>query len=109
MPKTNQDNIENEFRGLLVAEGYIRLLEFLDKVGTKQLVVNRFGIDFSTYAPSEGLETRKRDIRARITSGKAELIVKLGDWTGLRKEISVELKADQFSNAVEFLVVAQNT
>src|SRR2546423_3571141 len=53
---------------------------------------NRFLIDYSTFL--EGIGERKRDIRARVTNGVREIIVKIGAFGGKsRLESSVEVNA----------------
>ncbi len=63
----------------------------------------RLLIDYTSLLPNEKLEDRTLDIRARITNGEPEMIIKVGKWSGsdARKEISVQLKPGEFSNLVQ--------
>jgi len=51
------------------------------------------------------VKNEKLDLRARITNGKAELIIKHGDWSGSdsRREISLPIELESFEEALDFL------
>lgn len=98
MPK----DIEVEISGPLSKEKNAELMEFFDKNGKKTNVKHRVLIDYSTFL-GDGLKNRKKDIRLRITNGKPEIIVKLGDWNSSnhRKELSVFTEAGSFDRLVQ--------
>jgi len=97
-----EKNYEVELRRPLTSTDYERVSDFLLKNGELIANLHRFLIDYSTFL--EGIGTRKRDIRVRITNGQPELVVKMGEWGGThRKEVSVLLKDSQFENAIQFL------
>ena len=83
-------DIEVEISGPLSKEKNAELMDFFDKNGKKTNVKHRVLIDYSTFL-GDGLKNRKKDIRLRITNGKPEIIVKLGDWNSSnhRKELLV--------------------
>lgn len=95
-------DIEVEISGPLSKEKNAELMEFFDKNGKKTNVKHRVLIDYSTFL-GDGLKNRKKDIRLRITNGKPEIIVKLGDWNSSnhRKELSVFTEAGSFDRLVQ--------
>ena len=95
-------DIEVEISGPLSKEKNAELMEFFDKNGKKTNVKHRVLIDYSTFL-GDGLKNRKKDIRLRITNGKPEIIVKLGEWNSSnhRKELSVFTEAGSFDRLVQ--------
>ena len=95
-------DIEVEISGPLSKEKNAELMEFFDKNGKKTNVKHRVLIDYSTFL-GDGLKNRKKDIRLRITNGKPEIIVKLGDWNSSnhRKELSVFTETGSFDRLVQ--------
>ena len=95
-------DIEVEISGPLSKEKNTELMDFFDKNGKKTNVKHRVLIDYSTFL-GDGLKNRKQDIRLRITNGKPEIIVKLGDWNSSnhRKELSVFTEAGSFDRLVQ--------
>lgn len=95
-------DIEVEISGPLSKEKNAELMEFFDKNGKKTNVKHRVLIDYSTFL-GDGLKNRKKDIRLRITNGKPEIIVKLGDWNSSnhRIELSVFAETGSFDRLVQ--------
>ena len=95
-------NIEVEHSGPLTNEQAKKIMAFFDEHGKKVSTKHRVLIDYSTFL-GDGLKHRKKDIRLRITNGKPEIIVKLGDWTSLnhRKELSVFTERGSFDTLVQ--------
>lgn len=79
--------IEVELRGPLDAADYTRLLSYLEGAGAKPALENRFLIDYSTFI--EGIGGRKLDVRARITNGRPEIVIKRGAFGGAAREEAV--------------------
>jgi adenylate cyclase class IV len=99
MPPT----FEIEVRGPLSEEQYRALAEQLQAEGEFVKKKERILIDYSTFLPGEEMESRRRDIRLRATSGQPEIVVKLGGWGGneQREEISVLTHEGTFDNLVK--------
>ena len=97
-----QKNIEIEIRGPLSKAQYESLITFFTKNGKVKEKKDRILIDYSTFLPG-GIESRKKDIRLRVTNGIPEIIVKIGEWGGSeqRKELSVLGKPGEFDTLVE--------
>ncbi|MFT7557818.1 MAG: adenylate cyclase class IV [Planctomycetota bacterium] len=95
--------LEIEVRGPLNAGQYQRTKTTLEELGTFKKEKRRLIIDYSTFLPQQGLSERTLDIRARITNGEPEMIIKVGSWgaADARKEISVRIQKDQFTNLLE--------
>lgn len=95
-------NIEVELRGPLPKKKYEEMKAFFEENGRDKLLKNRIVIDYTTCIEGEILRDRNLDIRARITNGTPEMIIRVGKWQGsdVRKEISVLLQNGQFSNLV---------
>ncbi len=95
-------NIEVEFRGPLTELEYKKLNTFFKKNAKKKTYKHRILIDYSTCLKDAKIKNRNIDIRARITNGTPEMIIKVGKWKASdnRKEISVLLQKGQFSNLV---------
>jgi adenylate cyclase class IV len=95
-------NIEVELRGPLTEEEYNKLKSFLIKKANNKSHKNRILIDYSSCLKGAKIRDRNIDIRARITNGTPEMIIKVGKWKGsdIRKEISVLLQKGQFSNLI---------
>lgn len=51
------------------------------------------------------IKSEKVDLKARITNGKAEIVLKYGNWRGSdsRREISLPIEAGNFEEALDFL------
>lgn len=96
-------HIEVEMRGPLSKLDFNRVKDFLEKNGKFKQRKERILIDYSTLIEGENIRNRDIDIRARITNGVPEMIIKLGKWKGSdsRKEISVLLQKGQFFNLLE--------
>ena len=95
-------DIEVEFSGPLADEQANELMALLNERGEKVTTKHRVLIDYSTFL-GEGLKNRKKDIRLRITNGKPEIIVKLGDWNSAnhRRELSVFAERGSFDTLVQ--------
>ncbi|MCK5412961.1 MAG: hypothetical protein KAI57_01160 [Candidatus Pacebacteria bacterium] len=97
-------NIEVELRGPLDEDSNKKLIEYLDESGEFVDEQNRFLVDYSTFL--EGVSGRKSDIRARITNGEVELIVKKGTFGGhAREEVSVFIEGGNLKNALAFMAM----
>ena len=96
------NNIEVELRGPLTREQFVALEDILKKDGQFKTVKKRILLDYSTYLPEEGIASRNRDIRLRVTNNIPEIIVKLGKWGGEehRQELSVATKPGEFDKLV---------
>ena len=97
-----QRDIEVELRGYLEKDAHTNLLTFLQEHGEYVGTKNRIIIDFSTCLPHGGVRERTLDVRARITNGEGEIIIKKGAWGGneAREEISVKIKDGEFPNLI---------
>ena len=106
MAKTNK-NIEVEIRGPLSKKKYFNLEKYLKKNGLFVKKKDRVLIDYSFFIPSEGLESRKNDIRLRITNKIPEIIVKIGKMGGSdeREEISVIARKNSFDDLVKIFAI----
>lgn len=106
MTKTSK-NIEIEIRGPLTKRKYINLEKYLNKNGLFLRKKDRVLIDYSIFIPSEGLESRKNDIRLRITNEVPEIIIKTGKMGGAdeREEISVITRKNSFDNLVKIFAI----
>ena len=93
------NNIEMEIRGPLTKSEYLNLEKFLKKNGRFKQKKDRVLIDYS----SEGLESRKNDIRLRVTNKIPEIVIKTGKLGGSdkRQELSVLTKKNNFDNLVK--------
>ena len=106
MAKINK-HIEVEIRGPLTKKEYFKLERYLKKNGRFIQKKDRVLIDYSLFIRSEGLETRKNDIRLRITNKVPEIIVKTGKMGGSdeREEISVLVRRNNFDNLVKIFAL----
>ena len=77
-------NIEVELRGPLDEEKYTTVLKELKERGHLVKTQKRFLLDYSTFL--EGIGERTLDVRARITNGKVEIVVKKGKFGGTSRE-----------------------
>jgi adenylate cyclase class IV len=95
--------IEIEQRGILSKEMYTSLHSFLSSHGEFVESKKRILLDYSTFIIGEGIETRTRDIRLRVTNGVPEIITKVGKWGGneSRREISIMTAPGTFDSLVE--------
>jgi len=102
-----QKNIEVELRGFLKNKEYLKLKSFLDKHAKFTKTKDRIIIDYSTCLPGGSIRERTLDIRARITNGNPEIIIKKGSWGGdeARQEISVQLQQGEFLNLLKAYAV----
>ena len=93
--------IEVEMRGLVPAEEFERVKGFLENNAEFKGKKERILLDYSTFLEG-GVRERTLDIRARITNGQPEMIIKKGAWGGSdsREEISVMGKEGSFTNMV---------
>lgn len=98
----NRKNIEVEVRGPLSKEEFQNLIIFFETKTIKICDKDRVLLDYSTFLDDE-IESRKKDIRLRVTNGVPEIIVKLGEWgeKEQRKELSVFAKSGEFDTLVE--------
>ncbi|MCD6230185.1 MAG: hypothetical protein J7K00_05350 [Candidatus Diapherotrites archaeon] len=92
---------EVEFRGPISDRKYVELKRFLLDKGRFLGRKSRFLIDYSTFC--EGIRERKTDVRARVTDGVPEMVIKVGGWGACdeRKEILVRAEKGGFLNVVE--------
>lgn len=76
---------------------YARVEEVLKKEGTFVREDKRIIIDYSTFLDG-GVRERTLDIRARVTNGEPEMIIKRGSWGGdeVREEVSVPVHKGKF-------------
>ena len=90
---------EIEVRGPLNKRQFEEFHSWLRKNAEFKGKKRRLLIDFTPFSTN-----KKLDVRARITNGKAEIIVKRGKWLAEnRKETSVYLEKGNFRNALEVL------
>lgn len=96
---------EIEIRGQLTKNQYTSTRKLLKQHGKLVQKRKRLFIDYTTMLPGDSFANRTKDIRARITNGEPELIIKLGTWgkNEGRREISVKLQRGHFSNLVSAL------
>jgi adenylate cyclase class IV len=94
-------NIEVELRGPLNETEYQQLKAFLQEQGALVKIQNRFLLDFSTFL--EGIGERKLDVRARVTNGKVELIVKKGKFGGTSREEASIFPSDTLEGTLKFM------
>lgn len=91
---------EVEITGVLNAADVARLrrlVEGWNSVGR----LDRYLINFTTAAMRE----RRLDVRARVTNGVPEMVVKHGEWgSGNRVETNVKCQPDQFHALVKAMV-----
>jgi len=106
MAKINK-NIEVEIRGPLTKSEYFRLERYLKKNGRFIQKKDRVLIDYSLFIPSEGMESRKNDIRLRVTNKIPEIVVKTGKMGGSdeREEVSVLARKNNFDNLVKIFAI----
>ena len=97
--------IEVEMRGPLTKEQYQELKKFLQNQENSDHKITFKGKKERLMVCCTGIEELKtnpnaKDLRAKITNGKAELSLKKGNWAAedQREEVSVYLKQDQFLN-----------
>lgn len=86
------NTFEVELRAVLSKDQEQKLIKYCLKTGKKLSVDNRFLVDYSTFLDG-GIRNRKKDIRARSTSGKMEIIIKQGsfaDASRLEKSLYVK-------------------
>jgi adenylate cyclase class IV len=89
---------EVELRGPVISpEEYIRVEELLRTQGTFVREEKRIIVDYSTFLDG-GVRERTLDIRARVTNGEPEMIIKRGSWGGdeVREEVSVPVHRGKF-------------
>lgn len=89
---------EVEIRGpIRSAQEYDRVDSFLQAQGTLVREDKRIIIDYSTFLEG-GVRERTLDIRARVTNGEPEMIIKKGAWGGdeVREEVSVPVHRGKF-------------
>ena len=89
---------EVEVRGPIPSHAeYERLVEILNRDGVFVREDKRVIIDYSTFLDG-GVRERTLDIRARITNGEPEIIIKRGTWGGdeVREEVSVPVHRGKF-------------
>ena len=98
-------NIEIEIRGGItsfdkILETFKRKAKFIKE---KKRISFIYLKDFIKDARE--MKDEKVDLRARITNGEAELVMKYGDWSGSdsRREISLPIELEHFEEAVDFL------
>lgn len=98
---------EIEVRGPLTREQYQELTKKFDTEGELIEEKERVLIDYSTFLSGEEMETRKTDIRLRVTNTRPEIIVKLGSWGGneQREELSVMAEQGSFDTLVKIFAV----
>jgi len=95
--------IEVEVRGILSPEQEEMLKSFLKSKGQFKEMKKRVLIDYSLFLPDGGIRNRSKDIRLRVTNGKPEIIVKVGEWGAneMRQEISVLTAPGTFDSLVQ--------
>ncbi len=88
-------------RGLVPESELERIKEFLENNAEFKGKKERILLDYSTFLEG-GVRERTLDIRARITNGVPEMIIKKGSWGGSdsREEISVIGQEGSFTNMV---------
>jgi adenylate cyclase class IV len=100
----NSAAIEVELRGPIEEAAYQRLLNHASKEGVAVRRENRLLIDYSTFI--EGIGERTLDVRARITNGAPEIIVKKGRFGGsAREEVAVPIRSATLESAVRLLAM----
>ncbi len=93
-------NIEVEIRGPLNQKQYEEITKHLKDFFVDKGRFNRYVIDFTTPE----LYKQNLDVRARVTNGQTELVVKVGEWgTNIRQENIV--KCENFKSLVNILSV----
>lgn len=89
---------EVELRGPIVSvQEYNRLEQLLSTRGTFVREDKRIIVDYTTFLDG-GVRERTLDIRARVTNGEPEIIIKRGSWGGdeVREEVSVPVHRGKF-------------
>jgi len=89
---------EVELRGPIVSvQEYNRLEQLLSTRGTCVREDKRIIVDYTTFLDG-GVRERTLDIRARVTNGEPEIIIKRGSWGGdeVREEVSVPVHRGKF-------------
>ena len=71
-------SIEVEMRGPLSEDDHKRLGQFLKEKATLKKEFKRLLIDYSDFLPDSNIRNRHLDVRARVTDGEPEMIIKLG-------------------------------
>ena len=96
-------SIEVEMRGPLPKDKHEHVEQFLKQNGKLKKSIKRLLIDYSDFLPDSNIRNRRLDVRARVTDGEPEMIIKLGKWGGTesRKQISSKLEKGEFLNLVE--------
>ena len=95
-------NIEVELRGPLNMDQYSAILRLCKEKGKALNKQNRFLLDYSTFL--EGIGERTLDVRARVTNGKIELVVKKGKFGGTsREEASIFPKDSSLADTLKFM------
>ena len=94
---------EIEARGPLSKEKYAELVELFEQNGFFKEKRERLFIDYSALLKGQEPERRNLDIRARITNGIPEIVIKSGKWqaTNSREEVSCLLQKGEFSHLVK--------
>jgi predicted adenylyl cyclase CyaB len=96
-------NIEVEIRGILNKTEFNKAKKFFKEKAKFIEKKRRVLIDYSVFLPGEGIRSRQRDIRVRVTNDIPEIIVKLGSWGGSesRRELSFMGRKGEFGTLVE--------
>ena len=93
---------EIEVRGPLTKEKFDQFEQFLLSNGAFQHKSKRLSVCYTILRPEDKEVKSDLDIRARITDGDPELVIKVGKWRGsdIRKEVAVQVKRGEFANLI---------
>lgn len=78
---TDLKNVEVELRAELDEQGYARLQTYCEAHGKLLRRENRFFVDYSPFLGGT-FEDRRLDVRARVTNGQVQIVVKHGEFGG---------------------------
>ncbi len=96
-------NVEVEIRGPLTEDQATALAAAVASTLPPKGTFDRYMVDFTT----DEMKKTRTDVRARVTNGKVEMIVKKGDFlSGARAEFPAQCKDGEFVPLVRALVAA---
>ncbi|MBI4836305.1 MAG: hypothetical protein HY817_03515 [Candidatus Abawacabacteria bacterium] len=94
--------VEIEVRGPLTKEKFQKLNNFFHTNAIFKGKSRRLSVCYTILRSEDKDMASDLDIRARITDGEPELVIKVGKWRGsdIRKEVAVQIKRGEFSNLI---------
>lgn len=97
------EHIEVELRGPLENNFYLTLFDYLKNKGTYVGTQRRLFFDLSQTV---GINNRTLDVRAKITNGEIQIVIKKGVPGDVsREEAEVNIKADNLKQALHVLAL----